>query len=134
VAAASFVVGVGGTLAVQRLAAPSPPPAETLAAATLEPLPGWQAQGRASVREVDGRRVLTVDLSDVPGGGYREVWLMDTGLTQLVGLGVLSGTEGQFDLPANLDLREFRVVDVSEEPYDGNPAHSGDSIVRGELA
>jgi hypothetical protein len=25
------------------------------------------------------------------------------------------------------------VVDVSNEPFDGNPAHSGDSIVRGEL-
>jgi hypothetical protein len=134
VAAASFVVGVGGTIAVQNLAAPPPARTETLAAATLEPLPGWQTQGRATVREVGGRRVLTVDLPDDTGAGYREVWLMDNGLTRLVGLGVLGGTQGQFDLPADLDLREFRVVDVSAEPYDGNPAHSGDSIVRGKLA
>ncbi|MDD9207375.1 hypothetical protein PU560_12990 [Georgenia sp. 10Sc9-8] len=30
-------------------------------------------------------------------------------------------------------IAEFVVVDVSREPYDGAPAHSGDSIVRGEL-
>ena len=35
--------------------------------------------------------------------------------------------------PPGLDLDQFSVVDVSEEQFDGDPAHSGDSIVRGPL-
>jgi hypothetical protein len=32
-----------------------------------------------------------------------------------------------------LDLRDYPVVDISREPLDGDPAHSADSISRGEL-
>jgi hypothetical protein len=46
---------------------------------------------------------------------------------------VLDGAEGRFDLPDGLDLTQFPVVDVSEEHFDGDPAHSGDSVVRGPL-
>jgi len=38
-----------------------------------------------------------------------------------------------FPLPDDLDLAAYPVVDISEEPFDGNPGHSGDSIVRGVL-
>ncbi|MFH5823932.1 anti-sigma factor domain-containing protein [Georgenia sp. AZ-5] len=131
--AASFLLGVAGTVGVQQLRA-APPPAETLARAELEPLAGWEGEGSAVVREVDGRRVLTVQLAVGAVGGFREVWLIDRDLGQLVSLGVLTGTEGRFELPEGLDLDEFAIVDVSDEPYDGDPAHSGDSIVRGELA
>ncbi|TRW45474.1 anti-sigma factor [Georgenia yuyongxinii] len=133
VAAASFLAGIAGTLLVQNLG-PDAPSGQVLASAQLQPLPGWQAEGEASVRGVDGRRVLTVDLADVAGEGFREVWLIDTDLQRLVSLGVLAGSEGEFEVPAGLDLAEFAIVDVSEEPMDGDPAHSGDSIVRGELA
>ncbi|WP_127125343.1 anti-sigma factor [Georgenia sp. SYP-B2076] len=134
VAAASFAVGVAGTVAAQNLASPSPPPVQTLTRAELEPLPGWRQAGTASVTEVGGERVLAVKLPTDVEGGYREVWLMDSGLKRLVSVGVLAGSEGRFVLPAGLDLAQFPVVDVSDEPYDGNPAHSGDSIVRGKLA
>ena len=46
---------------------------------------------------------------------------------------VLDGAEGRFDVPDGLDLAEFPVVDVSEEHFDGDPSHSGDSVVRGPL-
>ena len=36
-------------------------------------------------------------------------------------------------LSADIDLAEFVLVDISAEPEDGAPEHSGDSIVRGEL-
>ena len=32
-----------------------------------------------------------------------------------------------------VDLDEYSIVDISVEPIDGDPAHSGDSIVRGQL-
>ena len=36
-------------------------------------------------------------------------------------------------VPAGIDPAQFALVDVSREPVDGEPAHSGDSIVRGLL-
>ena len=68
-----------------------------------------------------------------PTTGFREVWLLKPDVSGLVSVGTLDGTSGRFDLPAGLDLTQFSVVDVSEEQFDGNPAHSGDSIVRGAL-
>jgi hypothetical protein len=33
-----------------------------------------------------------------------------------------------------VDVGEYPVVDVSIEPTDGDPAHSGNSVVRGTLS
>lgn len=46
---------------------------------------------------------------------------------------MLDGTDGRFTVPADIDLAEYSLVDISEEPDDGDPQHSGDSIVRGPL-
>jgi hypothetical protein len=51
----------------------------------------------------------------------------------VAGLAVLDGEEGRFTIPVGLDPDDFALVDVSAEPFDGDPAHSGDSILRGEL-
>lgn len=133
VAAASFLLGVGGTALALNLAGQEPE-APVVASAALDPLPGREVTGTAAVHEVDGRRVLNVELGDAGPSGYLEVWLLDADAQRLVSLGVLSGAEGSFELPPGLDIGEFPVVDVSDEPYDGDPAHSGDSIVRGKLA
>lgn len=134
VAAAGLVVGgVAGGLAVS--AALRPEPETVVAEVRLEALPGWSASGDAQVEEdAEGRRTLVVRVTDADADGFREVWLLDPGATRLVSLGVLDGDEGRFALPPGLDLAEFPVVDVSAEAFDGDPAHSGDSIVRGELA
>lgn len=133
-AAAGLVVGgVGGALLMD--AARSNQQAAVVAEAPLDALPGWSASGDAFVEEAaDGTRTLVVTLEgEVDDGGFREVWLIDRDVTKLVSLGVLDGTDGRFTIPAGLDLAEFPVVDVSEEPFDGDPAHSGDSIIRGIL-
>lgn len=107
-----------------------------IASAQLDALPDWpDASGQARVEETSsGVRQVVLDL-DAPSteGGYREVWLIASDLSGLVSLGVLEGNEGRFDIPAGLDLDTFSLVDVSEEHFDGDPAHSGDSIVRGAL-
>ena len=111
-------------------------PASVVATATLKPLPGWDASGSAVVETMsDGTRVLVVDLAQHEAGdnGFREVWLLKPDVSGLVSVGTLDGSSGRFDLPPGLDLTQFSVVDVSEEQFDGNPAHSGDSIVRGAL-
>ena len=61
------------------------------------------------------------------------MWLLKPDVSGLVSLGMLDGTTGEFAVPAGLDLAEFPVVDVSDEPLDGEPAHSGVSVVRGAL-
>ncbi|WP_341358581.1 anti-sigma factor [Georgenia sp. M64] len=131
VAAASFALGIAGTLAAENLLAAGPGPA--VASAALDPLPGWSETGTASVHEVDGRRVLTVEVPGAAEDAYREVWLIDTEVQRLVSVGILTGEQGTFELPDGLDIDEYPIVDVSREPLDGDPAHSGDSIVRGRL-
>jgi hypothetical protein len=66
--------------------------------------------------------------------GYHEVWLLDADANKLVSLALLRGTHGRFALPPGVNIATYPVVDVSIEPADGNPAHSGNSVVRGRLA
>lgn len=83
----------------------------------------------------DGRRSVVVDLEaqTSPTTGLREVWLLKADASGLVSTGFLEGASGRFTIPANVDLSQYSLVDVSAEPADGDPAHSGDSIVRGQL-
>ncbi|MDM8083763.1 anti-sigma factor [Cellulomonas cellasea] len=130
-AAAGVVIGGAGAWWATREPAPT-----IVASATLEALPGWDAQGVAELETTaDGSRVLVVDMSGVmpDEDGLREVWLLRPDVSGLVSLGLLAGDSGRFVLPDDLDVGEFPVVDVSSEPLDGDPAHSGDSIVRGTL-
>lgn len=142
-AAAAGVTGlaVGATLGATVIAdrtADGEPPATVVARAELEPLPDWaDASGTATlVRTADGRLAVTVDVAGdepTPGEAFREVWLIDTDVEGMVSLGVLDGESGTFVLPAGVDVADFPIVDVSLEPIDGQPTHSGNSIVRGIL-
>lgn len=137
-AAAGVVVGgLGGAWVANRGDA-EPAPA-VVAQASLDPLPGWDAVGTAAIEEdADGRRVLVLSVDESGGAGQtdglREVWLLKEDVSGLVSLGLLDGEEGRFLVPDGVDLAEYPVVDVSREPADGDPAHSGDSIVRGVLS
>jgi len=77
-------------------------------------------------------------VTDLAGGDYLEAWLMDATGTRLLPLGALArhGEEfrGEFTIPAGLPPGEFNRVDVSAEQFDGNPAHSAVSLLRGDLA
>ncbi|MFE5410202.1 anti-sigma factor [Microbacterium sp. NPDC056569] len=113
-----------------------PPQSIELASATLDAFPAHPgAAGTAEVTELsDGERTLTVSLDDFDESeGFREVWLITADASDLVSLGELDGKKGTFVVPADVDLRDFVLVDISQEPLDGDPTHSGDSIVRGEL-
>ncbi|PWC04669.1 anti-sigma factor [Mycetocola zhujimingii] len=123
-----LVAGIAGTVLVSR---PGDP--RLLAEAELQPFPDWDVSGSARVEENEaGVRHIVVDVS-APGEGLTEVWLIDPETSGLVSLGLLGGESGTFAIPEGVDLSRYTVVDVSREPADGNPAHSGDSIARGEL-
>ena len=132
-AAAVLVIAIGIPALQSALRPPEP---TVLAEATLEAFPDWpDARGAAVLEELpDGTRQVEVRLdAAVDDDGFREVWLIRNDASDLVSLGVLEGAAGTFAVPAGVDINEFSLVDVSEEPRDGDPAHSGDSIVRGPL-
>lgn len=108
----------------------------SIATAALEAFPSHpEAIGTAEVDESrDGSRTLKVSLDgEVESSAYREVWLIRNDGAALISLGVLEGASGTFPIPDGVDLSEYDLVDISFEPVDGDPAHSGDSIVRGQL-
>ncbi|GGF05039.1 anti-sigma factor [Mycetocola zhadangensis] len=127
-AVVGLIAGIVGTTLLTR-----PDDQRLVAEAELEPFPNWDASGSARVEEDNsGARSMVIDLS-VAGDGLTEVWLIDPATSGLISLGLVEGDTGTFSVPGNLDLSRYSVVDISREPDDGNPAHSGDSIVRGEL-
>ncbi|MFI9155508.1 anti-sigma factor domain-containing protein [Streptomyces sp. NPDC053367] len=105
--------------------------------ASLAPLSAARAAG--TVRVVDGdsadRREVTLAVTGLPRtDGYYEVWLMDRSHTRLIAVGVL-GPDGTatLPLPAGIDLAGYPLIDVSAQRDNGDPAHSGKSVVRGSL-
>ncbi len=136
VAAASVAVGVvlGGS--VVALVGREGDDSSTQAARTssLEPLEGHVTSGTLSMTGSPSAESLSVDLHDSdPGTGFLEVWLLDAKTGGMVSLGVLDGDRGSYAVPAGLDLTAYDQVDVSREPYDGNPAHSKVSLARGQV-
>lgn len=114
--------------------APTEPGVVVLADASLQPLASHSASGDAVVeRLADGSRQLVIRLPDEALPGFREVWVGSADLSRMVSLGVLGNQAGAFVLPSGLDLAQYPVVDISHEPYDGDPAHSAESIARGVL-
>lgn len=130
VAAAAAVVAVvvaGAFVATRSTTDPA-----VIAAVDLDQL-GETGTGSATLVDHDGafQLQLAVDGVESPDG-FTEVWLINADLTELISLGPIRA-DGTYDLPAGLDPTAFPVVDVSFEPFDGNPQHSGDSVLRGQL-
>jgi len=51
-----------------------------------------------------------------------------------VALGSLSDRPEAFlPVPPGTDLNRYRLVDISDEPHDGDATHSGRSLLRGTL-
>ena len=131
---AGLLGGLGGGIWWQSAQQQAPEPV-LLAQARLDPYPGWDATGSASVKKtVDGQREVVLDVSGVNGDtDLREVWLIKADASGLISIGLLDGESGRFIIPDGVDLSQYPLVDVSAEPDDGDPQHSGDSILRGEL-
>lgn len=131
-AAASFALGAASTVVLGQLL--SRPSTEVIQAVGLDPLPGWDAEGSATLQQSNGDTILVIDLPETEMDGFREVWLIDRNVERLVSLGTMTGDRAEFTIPEGLDLDEYVIVDVSREHFDGDPTHSGDSIVRGQLS
>ncbi len=93
------------------------------------------ARGEVVLASGAGQRSLVVEASGLPpADGFYEVWLLDLERDRMVALGVLDDRgRGRLTVPDGVRVSDYPEVDVSLEPDDGDPAHSGDSVLRGEL-
>lgn len=110
------------------------PAGETLALERYDDGPQGAA-GRASIADVDGARELRIDASGLrPSGAddFYEVWLIRDA-SRMVSLGTFrvgEGGEAVVTLPVPVEPADYPIVDVSLEPADGTPTHSGKSVLR----
>ena len=130
-AAVGLIIGIGVTTVAVR------DRVEVTSTTALEALPGHTGQGTAEIVRDQGRPELKVQI-DAPltPDRYREVWLINTDGQRMYPIGVLPDDgKATYPLPPALaeQLQGFTIVDVSIEPYDGNPDHSRESQVRGTL-
>ena len=131
-AAAGLVVGLLAGRAVWDQAAP---PATQVAQVELGTLDTQQLLGEATVIRTDSGVKLDVATTSAldAGDGYLEVWLINSDGKRMVSIGVLDAETGQFPISQDLLDQGYVIVDISREPFDDQPEHSGDSLVRGTL-
>jgi hypothetical protein len=132
--AAAAVVLVIGVVALVVSGDDGPPAGELVATGTLESLADG-FEGGVELVDVDGRLGLDLDVGELPEttDGYYELWLIkDLETGEMQSLGPIDGS-GRVDLPQGLDPAQYATVDISVEPLDGVPTHSGQSVLRGEL-
>ena len=135
-AAAVVVVGlaIGGGLLLSAGRSDNVVASTALTNKGLSPL-GAESSGDAEIIRRGSSYRLHLDLSGVPNepASYVEVWLIDRQVKGMISLGPFHG-DGDYTIPSGVDPAKYPIVDVSIEPADGVPTHSGVSIVRGLAA
>ncbi len=135
----ALVAGLGlGRFTAADQVTPEAQPADTgtvVAAADLTALDSDAQRGVASAVRDDDMITLRVKARELGDeAGFHEVWLINVDGTRMVALGVLAEWDtGEFQVPRGLIDEGYRIVDISVEPDDGDPTHSGVSLARGEL-
>jgi hypothetical protein len=109
-------------------AKPKPPPEKAVA---LTPL-GRSSGVKGTAALTNGAKRLHLAITGLRDGSY-EVWLYDS-VIDARSLGSAHGTKLDLDLKLPRHASHYRFIDVSREPHDGNPNHSGESVLRVPLA
>ena len=132
--AAAALALIAGAVGVFASRSDSPDSTTVLATAELEPL--VEGFGGVAFFENDGEQLdLRLELDGLPpgGDGFYELWIIkDLETGQMQSLGPISGSS-IVAWPEGFDPNDYSVVDISIEPLDGVPTHSGASVLRGEL-
>ena len=131
-AAASLAIGLLAGRAIWQPETPTQPVAQV----ALSTLDTKQDEGKAMVvRSGDGLDLTVATSKPLDAGdGYLEVWLLNADGKRMVSVGVLApGDKASFPISQTLIDQGYVIVDISREKFDGSPAHSGDSLLRGKL-
>ena len=133
--AAGIVGLVAGAGIVAGVLSNPEPAGDVVAQAALTDLATDADAGTARVERLgNGSEVLVLDTDFVDvADAYLEVWLIDPNIEGMVSLGHLTQANEEFVIPEGFDVSAFPIVDISIEPLDGVPTHSGDSVTRGVL-
>jgi anti-sigma-K factor RskA len=127
VAAAVIASSDGGSKSTSSQKAPAPPAAPAKGGVSVQPLSA-SSPAKGSAR-LDGRS-LTLAVSGLPrpAGSY-EVWLYND---EIDAVPVTSFRAGNATVKTTLpkSWAGYRYLDISLEPADGNPNHSGQSLMR----
>lgn len=87
--------------------------------------------GNATLVETDDGLFIDLELPGLPDGDFfYEAWLIDIEVDGMFSFGAVDG-DGRVKVPAGVDPGEYPVVDISVEATDGDPTHSGRSVLRG---
>ena len=89
-------------------------------------------KGSGTLAVTDDGATVTIRGLPSPRGGVYGVWLYDS-VVRAKPLGTLPEGSGKLEVALPPDARSYRFLDVSLEPGDGNPNHSGASVMRAPL-
>jgi anti-sigma-K factor RskA len=98
--------------------------------------PGANGVARVVSSDDGGLSLQVSGLEPSAPDAFYNLWLLD-GPDRLLSLGafrVPASGSAQVTVPLPVDLADFRFVDVSVEKEDGDPGHSGVSVLRGPTA
>ena len=131
---ALLAIGVGAGLLLGAGDETAAPAGTQLA---LAPVGEGPRSGRAELVVRDaGKAIVSVDVSGLRATGRRqfyELWLLgaDQRLVALGSFRVGSDGRASMELPLPVDPAGYQYFDVSLQPANGNPGHSGRSVLRG---
>ena len=91
---------------------------------------GGEGSGEFTARG-DGRFVLVLKDLPAPSGAY-QVWLYNS-VVDSVPLGTFRTGSGRVTIRLPQNAKDYRFLDISQEPADSNRNHSGDSVLRARL-
>jgi predicted secreted protein len=90
----------------------------------------------ATIQSTSSGEDITLDvrgLPPAPEGFYYQGWVRDGDNAITIGTFHLRGGDDEVTLWAGVDIEDFPVITVTIEPDDGDPASSGNVVLRGEL-
>jgi len=133
--AAATLVMVGVAVAVVAYSNDDPQDFELASAMLTDeglPVATNETADAAVVCEAD-QCFVQLELTALPDAGADnlELWVINGDVTDMHSLGNVDTSDGRFPLPEGVTTDGFPIVDISIEPDDGDPTHSGQSVLRG---
>ncbi|MBJ7470749.1 MAG: anti-sigma factor [Solirubrobacteraceae bacterium] len=129
--------GTDGPRSTVVASSPEPPEPTPTRKVALQPFADAPktALAVASVFKQERGDSIDVRVSGLPPlapGSFYELWALGTEgrMVSLGSIAVDENGQGETTLPLPVSLSRFPVLDISLEPADGNPAHSGGSVLR----
>jgi hypothetical protein len=132
VAVGAAVAGLVAAGAYHGGDAGSPRPAEPKPLASKAPLTALDGGSARGTAHISGQR-LDLSVSGLRRKARYQVWLYDS-IADAVPVGTFAGPSARVHPRVPAGASRHRYLDVSLEPSDGNPNHSGQSVLRAPLS